>query len=54
MLRTRVDLLCRDLTIISPTIISKQTLEVHPSGKVAFLRFQGFSEIILGEIIVRS
>ena len=49
-----------DLTIISPTIISIQPLnssnniDFHPSGNLCFKQNQVYSEIIVGEIIVRS
>ena len=33
---------------------STQTLESHPSGKILFYTIKGFSEIIVGETVVRS
>ena len=47
------------LTTISPTIVSninieiQKKLEFHPSGKIC-LKSKGLSEIIVGEIVVKS
>ena len=46
--------------MISPTIIPKQTLafnnniEFHPSGNTLITTIKGFSEIIVGDIMVKS
>ena len=40
--------------LISPTRISKENLKFTPLAKVFLFDNQGISEIVVGEIIVRS